>query len=139
MLKKGLFLAIILPALAGLSFMAFTTPQDVTPVGNEVKKGIVIADPDHDFGTIKENGGLVSVVFKVTNVSQDDIIVVEVHASCGCTTPQWTKEPIQPGKTGEITATFNPKGRPGPFTKTITATTDKGEKLIMHIRGVVEA
>ena len=43
-----------------------------------------------------------------------------VTASCGCTRPEWTKSPIAPGKTGEVKITYNPKGRPGPFYKTVS-------------------
>jgi hypothetical protein len=137
MIKKNLFFAILIPVLAGLSFMAFSPSSQDINVSDENAK-VIIEDPEHDFGTIKEDAGSVTAVFKVTNNTSEAIVLTSVRASCGCTTPNWTKEPIEPGKTGEITATFSPKGRPGPFTKTITATLNTNEKLIMHIKGIVE-
>ena len=47
-------------------------------------------------------------------------VITRVTASCGCTRPEWTKSPIAPGKTGEVKITYNPKGRPGPFYKTVS-------------------
>ena len=139
MFKKSLFLAIVITALAGMGFMAFApaSPQDI--VVNETKREIVIAEPEHDFGTIKENEGPVSFVFIFTNISDEDITVATVEASCGCTVATFTKEPVAPGKVGEITVTYNPKGRPlGAFTKSATATTNKGQKVRVRIKGIVE-
>lgn len=60
-------------------------------------------------------------------------------ASCGCTTPEWPKEPIAPGKKAQIKVTFDPAGRPGPFTKTISVYSNgKTGSFIMNIRGEVE-
>ena len=62
-----------------------------------------------------------------------------VIASCGCTTPEWPKEPIAPGKKAQIKVTFDPAGRPGPFTKTISVYSNgKTGSFIMNIRGEVE-
>ena len=61
-----------------------------------------------------------------------------VHASCGCTTPTWTKEPIEPGKKGSVTVAYNPLGRPGVFTKTITVFTNASEENVtLLIKGEV--
>jgi hypothetical protein len=80
---------------------------------------ITVADSaTHDFGTIKETGGPVTHTFTVLNNGEKPLVITRVVASCGCTTPDWTKEPIAPGQTGEIKVTYNPSGRPGPFTKT---------------------
>ncbi len=74
----------------------------------------------HDFGEIQEADGAVSVDFVYTNTGKAPLVLHEVKASCGCTTPEWTKEPIQPGKTGVIKVSFNPANRPGSFNKTVT-------------------
>jgi hypothetical protein len=135
-MKKNLFkLALLIPALAG-GLMAFA-PTSVN-VNDEPKTGIIIENPEHDFGTIKEDGGPVTATFTILNATSEDIVFTSVRASCGCTTPNWTKEPIAPGKTGKVTATYNPKGHPGSFTKTVTATTNTDERLVMYIKGVVE-
>ena len=59
-----------------------------------------------DFGTIKEANGNVSHVFKIKNTGDAPLVLTRVIASCGCTTPEWTKEPIAPGKTGDIKITY---------------------------------
>jgi hypothetical protein len=66
------------------------------------------------------------------------LVVNRVQASCGCTTPVWTKEPIEYGKKGEVTVTYNTTGRPGAFTKTITVySNDTVNQAILIIRGEV--
>jgi hypothetical protein len=82
----------------------------------------------HDFGTIKEEDGTVSCKFEFTNTGTAPVIIKKVHASCGCTSPTWSKEPVLPGATGYIKAAYDPKNRPGKFDKSITviANTEKG-------------
>lgn len=83
------------------------------------KATITFSKKIHDFGEIAENGGNASTVFEFTNTGNTPLIIQRVNASCGCTTPEWTKTPIEPGKKGQITATYNPLGRPGAFSKEI--------------------
>ena len=73
----------------------------------------------HNFGEIQEADGKVSHTFVVKNEGTTPLVISNVTASCGCTTPEWTKEPIQAGKEGEVKVTFDPKNRPGNFMKTI--------------------
>lgn len=81
---------------------------------------ISVEELTYDFGTIYEADGLASHVFQVKNTGQAPLVITRVTASCGCTQPQWSKEPIAPGKSGELKITFDPKGRPGPFYKTVS-------------------
>lgn len=81
----------------------------------------------HDFGTFNEAEGRVSTVFTFTNEGMSPLVLTNVRASCGCTTPKWPREPIEPGMTGQITVTYNANGRPGHFTKTITVTSNATE------------
>ncbi|MBP3517795.1 MAG: DUF1573 domain-containing protein [Parabacteroides sp.] len=74
----------------------------------------------YNFGTISESDGLASHVFTIKNTGNGPLVITRITASCGCTQPEWTKEPIAPGKTGDVKVTYNPKGRPGPFYKTIS-------------------
>ena len=76
----------------------------------------------HDFGKINEADGRVTTVFTFKNEGMSPLVLSNVRASCGCTTPKWTREPIEPGQIGEITVTYNPNGRPGRFQKTVTVT-----------------
>ena len=75
---------------------------------------------DYNFGKIKEEAGPATFNFKFTNTGKIPLIIQGVEASCGCTTPEWSKEPILPGKTGFIKVSYNPDRRPGVFTKSIT-------------------
>ncbi|WP_099464289.1 MULTISPECIES: DUF1573 domain-containing protein [Parabacteroides] len=82
---------------------------------------IISADElTYNFGTIAEAEGLASHIFTIKNTGNSPLVITRITASCGCTQPEWTKEPIAPGKTGEVKVTYNPKGRPGPFYKTIS-------------------
>lgn len=74
----------------------------------------------HDFGEIQEVDGPVTFVFNYTNGGATPLVLHNVQASCGCTTPEWTRTPIQPKGSGSIKVTFNPQNRPGSFNKTIT-------------------
>lgn len=74
----------------------------------------------YNFGTIAEADGLASHTFVIKNTGDGPLVITRITASCGCTQPEWTKEPIAPGKTGNVKVTYNPKGRPGPFYKTIS-------------------
>jgi len=77
----------------------------------------------HDFGEIPE-GDKHTHEFYFQNIGREPLIIQNVKASCGCTTPNWPKDPILPGETASITATYNTKGRPGPFNKGITITSN---------------
>lgn len=74
----------------------------------------------HDFGEIQESNGPVTYEFKYTNNGKTPLVIHNVQASCGCTTPEWTRTPVQPNANGVIKVTFNPQNRPGSFNKTIT-------------------
>jgi hypothetical protein len=75
---------------------------------------------DYNFGKIKEADGPAIYDFKFTNTGKIPLIIQSVEASCGCTTPEWSREPVLPGKTGFIKVSFNPEFRPGIFTKSIS-------------------
>jgi len=72
-----------------------------------------------DFGTITQ-GEVVSTNFKFKNVGKSDLIISSAQGSCGCTVPEWPKEPIKPGQEGKIAVTFNSTGKQGKQNKTIT-------------------
>lgn len=94
---------------------------------------------EHDFGKINEADGRVTTVFQFKNEGMAPLVLSNVRASCGCTTPKWPREPIEPGQAGEITVTYNPNGRPGRFQKTITVTSNATENSIakLYIKGEV--
>ncbi len=92
----------------------------------------------HDFGKINEADGRVTTIFTFRNEGMAPLVLSNVRASCGCTTPTWTKTPVEPGQTGDITVTYNPNGRPGRFQKTITVTSNASEPSVkLTIKGEV--
>jgi len=93
----------------------------------------------HDFGTIAE-GTQATYEFTVKNVGNQPVVIANVQPSCGCTSPDWTKTPILPGKTGVIKAVYNSAGRPGPFHKSISVTSNaKNPNNVIYIKGIVGA
>ena len=99
----------------------------------------IVGDSIYDFGTIKEADGPVSHTFIVQNTGEKPLIITNVAPSCGCTSREWTKEPIAPDKTGEILITFDPTGRPQAFIKTISVYSNgKTGSYILTIKGLVE-
>ncbi len=104
----------------------------------QLAEPILFSEKSYDFGEIMEEGGKAEHQFMFTNNTGRVIKVLSVQASCGCTTPGWTKEPISPGQTGFVKASFDPKGRPGYFNKSLTVTTDfDGNPIALQIRGQV--
>lgn len=98
---------------------------------------IQFKDAKHNFGEIAEEGGLADHKFIFVNKGTEPILINNVQASCGCTTPDWSKDAILPGKEGFVLAKYNPKGRPGPFVKTLTVFNDKNEQQMLTIEGNV--
>lgn len=93
----------------------------------------------HDFGKIQESDGAVSFTFKFINEGNTPLVIQNVRPSCGCTTPDWSKEPVMPGKTGFIKAVFNPSNRPGAFNKSLTVTSNTEPAVTrLYIKGIVE-
>ena len=66
-----------------------------------------------DFGTVREEMGPVTHTFEFENTGDRPVKILQVKPSCGCTTPDWSKEAIKPGNKGFITAKFDPTGQPG--------------------------
>lgn len=92
----------------------------------------------HDFGEVTE-GDFAEHTFTFKNTGDAPIIMSNVRASCGCTTPEWSKEPVAPGETGFVKARYNSKGRPGNFNKSITITSNaKTPTTQLRIQGVVK-
>jgi len=99
---------------------------------------ITFTKTQHDFGKINEADGRVTTIFEFKNEGMTPLVLSNVRASCGCTTPNWTKTPVEPGQTGNISVTYNPNGRPGKFQKTITVTSNGSEQPVkLYIKGEV--
>jgi len=74
----------------------------------------------HDFGRVSEGGGDATYDFTFRNTGTQPLVIQNVVTTCGCTTPEWTRQPIRPGETGFIKVAYDVKGRPGAIDKTIT-------------------
>lgn len=93
-----------------------------------------------DFGEVMMSQGPLSCTFTVTNISKKPIVIYNVVSSCGCTAVKWTREPLVPGKTGTISATYSNDEGPYPFDKTLTVYfSDVKKPVVLRLRGVVRA
>lgn len=94
----------------------------------------------HDFGVISEKKGPVSCRFEFVNVGDGNLVITDATAQCGCTRPEYPETPVRPGKKGSIKVTFNPAGRPGAFTKSVTVRLagDRKKKVVLKIKGTVQ-
>ena len=103
------------------------------------KPVINIDTKSYDFGTINEDGGPVSCEFRFTNTGDEPLVIISANASCGCTHPEFPKQPVKPGESGVIKVTYNPLGRPGEFSKTVRVRTNAStpKRLSLNINGVV--
>ena len=95
----------------------------------------------HDFGDVLIAEGPVSCVFTFTNIGSKPLVIHNVISSCGCTTPEWTREPVKPGASGSIQATFSNDQGPYPFDKTLTVYVGVGASsldrpVVLRLRGV---
>jgi len=93
-------------------------------------------ETDHNFGQIKQ-GKPVTAEFKFTNKGQDPLVISKAYGSCGCTGVEYPKEPIMPGVSGVIKATFNAAAA-GTFNKTVTVESNaEGGLVTLNIHGEV--
>lgn len=121
---------IILLSLFGLIAMAV--------VAQDAVSRITFKTSIYDYGKVKEDDGTAYYSFEFTNTGNAPLIIQRVATSCGCTTPEWPKEPIAPGKGGSIKVGYNPSGRPGPFAKTITVYSNaETPTVVLQIKGEV--
>lgn len=90
----------------------------------------------YDFGQLKE-GDEAKAEFVFRNTGTEPIVITNVRPSCGCTTPFYSKEPVAPGETGVIHASYGTKGRPGSFNRKIAVHTSAGN-VDIWIKGNVE-
>ena len=129
---------LILSLMAASMSLQAAEPQkttvNVTTTQTEKRAEIKFETLNHDFGTFSANDPVVKCVFKFTNVGDAPLIINQAIASCGCTVPTYTKEPVKPGESGQIEVTYNGKGKfPGRFTKNITVRTNGKETATVRL------
>ncbi|MCA1759258.1 MAG: DUF1573 domain-containing protein, partial [Bacteroidales bacterium] len=127
-MKKSIFLLTILSL--------FTFALQARENQAAVADSIIFDKIEHDYGTI-EKGGDGNSVFTFTNKGQKPLVLSNVRASCGCTVPQWPREPIAPGEKGEIKVKYN-TNIGGTFNKSITVSSNAANSTVrLRIKGQV--
>ena len=102
------------------------------------KAGMEFKETIFDFGNIREDGGPVTHEFVFTNNGDAPLVINSARAECGCTKPEFPEKAIAPGKSAVIKVTYNPLGRPGGFTKSVTVRGNGNPgKVSLKIRGTV--
>lgn len=99
------------------------------------QKGLELKETSYDFGKIQQ-GRPVTHDFEVVNTTKKPLIIETVEASCGCTTPEWSKEPLAPGASTRIKVGFNAAAE-GSFSKNITIFYNSNETKMLAIKGTV--
>lgn len=113
--------------------------QDTTAIEQLKTTSIEFTEPVFEFGNVNE-GDTAKHEFTFKNTGSEPLYVKDARASCGCTTPAWTKDPIAPGGEGKILVQFNSNGRAGVFNKTVTVFANtEPEATIVTIKGHVIA
>lgn len=121
-----------------LLFTMMVTFAVITISAQQKSSSIFFKYKVYDFGTIKEQDGIVTCNFEFSNPSKGPLIIQRIITTCDCTTTEWPKEPLAPGASGTIKVAFNPKDRPGKFDKTITIYSNaETSTVVLQIKGVV--
>ena len=133
---------ILLASLLALFSIGIANAQNTTPAANDQANDngpkIEFANTTHDYGEIKK-GGDGNCEFTFTNTGNEPLILSNVRASCGCTTPSWTKEPVMPGRTGVIKVRYNTNNIGG-FSKRVTVNSNSvtTPTVTLTIKGTVK-
>lgn len=98
---------------------------------NTAKSRITFEKLQHNYGTFNEELGVQTVSFNFKNDGTVPLIINNVQASCGCTTPEWTRQPVAPGAGGLIKVSYDPKNRPGVFNKTISVSSNAENAIVV--------
>lgn len=118
-------------------FIALLTCNFITraQVSTAPADPLQLKESTHDFGKIPQ-GKPVYYSFEIINTGSTPLKLDDVHASCGCTTPEWSREPIAPGATARIKVGYNAAAE-GPFDKNITITYNSNQSKQIIIKGTV--
>ncbi|AXY75499.1 DUF1573 domain-containing protein [Paraflavitalea soli] len=116
-------------------FATAAQAQNTPDSKSAVPEVLALKETSFDFGKIGQ-GRPVTHVFEVTNTGKEVMRLDNVQASCGCTTPEWSREPIQPGATASIKVGYNAAAE-GPFNKTVTIVYNNNQTKTIVISGNV--
>ncbi len=120
-----------------LSTDLVTNPKSATETSNK-QAAIKFDKEEHDFGILLQ-GEVVSYSFHFTNTGNTPLIISDVGSSCGCTVGDYPREPIAPGKTGDIKVTYNSSGHQGFQSRFLTVMSNTNPaKTTLRIKGTVQ-
>jgi len=142
----GLFITALSAGTVTSAFAQTGTGPAQAPAGSAVlpANGTALPKPahvlqlkenSHNFGKIPQ-GRPATYIFEIVNTGSAPLRLDNVHASCGCTTPEWSREPIQPGAAAEIRVGYNAAAE-GSFNKTVTIVYNTNQTKILTITGEV--
>ncbi len=123
LLTCGCFILAACNGNAGHKAAAIDTIKAKTINGKDV--AITFEEPTHDFGEITQ-GEKVEYSFKYTNTGKADVVIEDAISSCGCTVPEWPKEPLKPGQSGYIKVIFDSAGKEGYTQKEVSLRLNDG-------------
>lgn len=98
---------------------------------------IVWLEKIYDFGLFKEEAGPTTGHTRFVNTGPEEVCITGMRPSCGCTSADYPKDPIQPGDTATVSFTYDPKGRPGKFEKSVRVYVGDSDTYLIKIRGNV--
>jgi hypothetical protein len=134
-MKKALFTLTLLFATSLAFNGVFAQEEAAVESGAKIE----FEKETHDYGTVKQYGDG-SCEFKFTNTGTEPLMISNAKGSCGCTVPEWPREPIAPGESGVIKVKYDTK-RVGPFGKSVTLQSNASNEptKTIRIKGTVEA
>ena len=130
-MKKLIFAAFLACAAVSVNAQEAPTTMSVAAVPYKFKQ------TTHEFGKVPQ-GIPATYTFEFKNISKQPLVIESAQASCGCTTPEYPKEPILPGKVAKIKVSYN-AANAGPFNKSVTVKfTSIQQPIVLFIKGEVE-
>lgn len=138
---KKVYITLLCLSVGVMSVQAKQPPQNTQQAATNGPKFNFTGGDTYDFGTIQEGPAAVHK-FEFKNTGNSPLIIMNATASCSCTVPEWPRQPILPGKTGEVTVSYTTQGHVGPFMKDVYIQSNamkSTERYTVHIKGTVEA
>lgn len=134
-MKKSFLLTFVFALFVSAASFAQTNTQQAKPTN--VAAFQWLQPETKDFAKIGQ-GTPVTATFKFKNTGKIPLVISGVQASCGCTTPDYSKEPIAPGESGFVMATYN-AANPGAFHKSVTVSANvDGGSVVLYLKGEVD-
>lgn len=134
---KSFFVCAVLATLMSCGNSGNKEKQSIDTLTNEAGGQIEFAESVFDFGQVKE-GEIVEHEYTYTNTGTAPVILSQVSASCGCTTPSYTQTPVLPGKSGEVKVSFDSNGQVGKQQKIVTIVSNADNRVTtIQLKGEV--